>query len=222
MIFFTVTKVAENQFKKIRDTAFLAESQLFGPGSQNKLYTKWLYLIDKSQFMKRGFVWLVVFLCFGACSQQDESGIKPDTDFTGNSVTYALQSGADWNLSGSVVFSEKKDGSTVIDIQFDNLETASEHPVHLHLGALNVDQADVAAWLNPIDGKTGKSKTNLKRLVDETSITFNDLKQLDACIKIHLSSSGDGQNIILAATNIGSAVTSNALSRSAIGVCKNN
>jgi len=170
--------------------------------------------------MKREAIWAILLMVALSCgTQQDETPV-PD-DLTGNSITYSLQSGSTWNLSGTVVLSEKKDGSSLIDIKFDNLDTDNQHPVHLHFGNISIDKANVAALLNPVDGKTGESRTNLKILADETLVTFNDIKQLDACIKIHLSSSGDGQSIILAATNIGSA-KSNPVSRSSIGVCKSN
>jgi hypothetical protein len=94
-------------------------------------------------------------------------------------------------------------------------------PVHLHFGDIGADKAQVAAQLKPILGKTGKSETVLTMLADESPVTFNDLKTLEACVKIHLAASGENKDIILAAGNIGSAaINQNPGSRLSIGLCK--
>ena len=143
-------------------------------------------------------------------------------DLTGNSVTYALQPASSWNVSGTVVFSEKKDGSTLVNIQLSGLNSSSEHPVHLHMGNIATDGAAVAALLQPLNGKTGESQTVLSHLADESSISFSDIKEWNACIKIHLSAFGEGQDVVLAAGNIGSAVSKDMGGRVAIGVCRSN
>jgi len=79
--------------------------------------------------------------------------------------------------------------------------------VHLHLGDISEADADVAALLSPVDSKTGKSETVLTRLADETEITYANLLELEACIKIHLADTGPGRDVILAAGNIGESFT---------------
>ncbi|HEY8938440.1 MAG TPA: hypothetical protein VIM65_24640 [Cyclobacteriaceae bacterium] len=176
--------------------------------------------------MKRAFILFAAFsLAFG-CSQQDEVAKKTSTssDLTGNSVTYSLQAGSYWNVDGSIVFNEKTDGTALIEIKVNNLgeDDADQHPVHLHLGDLSVDKAGVAAQLNPVDGKTGQSTTNLKMLADESLITYAQLKELNACIKIHLAASGEGQSIVLAGSNVGTAVSQTTTNGrvSSLGICK--
>ena len=94
------------------------------------------------------------------------------------------------------------------------------HPVHLHLGNISVDNAELAATLNPVLGKKGLSETNLKMLADESPVTYDQLKQMDACIKIHLAEAGPDQDIILAGGNIGSAAGSLSGGRIKIAICK--
>lgn len=155
--------------------------------------------------------------------QSDDVKKQDDTDpdITGRSITYFLDQASDWNVNGFVVFNERTDGTTRIDIKLNGLGQDSQHPVHLHLGDISTDDADVAALLSPLSGKTGESKTTLTRLADDSVITFEELKALNACIKIHLAASGEEQNIILAAGNIGSAVgKTDVTGRNKIGICK--
>jgi hypothetical protein len=142
------------------------------------------------------------------------------SDFTGNEVVYALQSGSVYPISGSATFKEKKDGNTVIIIELTGTEGELQHPVHLHLGDIASPGADVAALLTPVFGKTGKSETTLVHLGDETMLNYAELIDLNACIKIHLADSGPDRDIILAGGNIGSAANARMRENVELGVCK--
>lgn len=175
--------------------------------------------------MKKGILWFfcgVASLVLFRCETADVS-TRDNEELTGNSVTYALQAASDWNVSGTVIFNERKDGSSLIEIKLSGLNSESQHPVHLHLGDVTTDDAAIAALLQPLDGKTGESRTMLTRLADETEVRYNDLKNLEACIKIHLAAFGEGQNVVLAAGNIGSAQSKdNPGGRQSIGICRSN
>jgi hypothetical protein len=89
------------------------------------------------------------------------------------------------------------------------------------LGNISKQGADVTALLNPVLGKTGKSETHLTQLADESAITYDQLIQLDACIKVHLAAAGPEKDIVLAAGNIGKAAAiDSAPGRSSVSVCK--
>ncbi len=165
---------------------------------------------------------IIALLYLTGCSKNEPAMEKP-SDFTGNEVTYALASGSAYSISGTAIFKERKDGFTTINISLNGIDggKGAEFPVHLHFGDISKEKANVASLLQPVDGATGKSETILKQLADESSIKFSDLKALNACIKIHLSATGDGANVILSAGNVGSAVTSASTSgRLSIGICK--
>lgn len=71
-------------------------------------------------------------------------------------------------------------------------------------------------------GKTGKSKTTVTQLADETQVSYADLIKLKAaCIKIHLSDSGPSKDVVLVAGNIG-ANSTNSGGRFGVAVCKSN
>lgn len=166
--------------------------------------------------MKRVILGLVVGTLFTAC--QESESISRDT--TGNEMVYPLQKASDYDINGTVSIKEKSDGSSIVVVSLTGTEGNIEHPVHLHLGNISESGSDVAALLNPVLGSTGKSETLLKRLSDETEITYRQLIDLTACIKVHLAASGPDRDIILAGGNIGASSSDIAGGRAGIGVCK--
>lgn len=127
-------------------------------------------------------------------------------EFTGNEVTYDLQSASEYNISGAVTLKEKRDGSTLVIVKVTGTSGESKLPVHLHLGDITTPAADVAALLSPVNAKTGTSETIVKQLADESEVSYSDLIKLNACIKIHLSDVGPERDIILAGGNIGASM----------------
>ena len=161
-----------------------------------------------------GFAMLAGILA--ACQESENI-----SEFTGNETIYALQQASQYAISGTVTLKERKDGKTTLVVQLIGTEGTSNYPVHLHRGDLSTPQADVAALLNPLVGKTGKSETLLDKLADETTVTYKDLINLKACLKIHLSDVGVERTIILAGGNIGASITAyNPGGRLGIAVCK--
>lgn len=160
--------------------------------------------------------WGIILLLFGACENQ----VIQEEVFTGNKVVYNLQAGSSYAISGLLTLKEKTDGSTLINIELDGTEGDVKHPVHLHMGDLGQADAAIAALLNPIEAKTGKSETILKHLADESALTYSELVQLSASIKIHLAEAGPGRDVILAGSNIGTAANSNSTARLGIAVCQ--
>lgn len=164
--------------------------------------------------MKRlGLVLLALIAC------EDKENFKV-SDFTGNEIIYSLEAGSEYNISGTATIKEKINGSSLVIIQLSGIDGAVEHPVHLHLGPIGTPDAEVAALLSPIVNASGRSESVLQRLADETPVTYSDLVKLSASIKIHLATAGPGRDIILAAGNIGSAVSDVSNARQAIAVCK--
>jgi hypothetical protein len=181
----------------------------------------WLSL--KNSVMNRAWkAFWGVLLVLGGCSVGDPA-VQKASDFTGNEITYPLASASEFNISGSVTLKERKDGSTTLDIVLNGMEGTEglEFPVHLHNGNVATDNAEIAAVLQPVSGKSWKSSTVLKTLTDESAVKFDDLKNADACIKIHFAATGINKDIILSAGNIGKATDSpDANGRFSVAVCK--
>lgn len=173
-------------------------------------------LSNSGKNMKKVIAGMVLMAMFWGCQESETL----ETDLTGNEIVYALQAGS-LNypaIAGTATFREKKDGSTVISISLTGTEGTIQHPVHLHLGSLTTPDADVAALLTPVLGSSGKSETTLTLLADENTITYNQLVNLDACIKIHLAETGPDRDIILAGGNIGKSSAAKTSDR--IAICK--
>lgn len=149
-----------------------------------------------------------------------QESVNSVSEFTGNEVVYSLQAGSVYAVSGTITFKERKDGTTQVYVSLTGTEGNLQHPVHLHLGDITAPDAEVAALLNPVLGSTGKSETHVKLLANEQSITFSEILELNASIKIHLSDTGPNQDIILAAGNIGSAFQAPTNGRVGVGLCK--
>jgi hypothetical protein len=167
--------------------------------------------------MKKLALLLTMLVFLNACQENE----PVQRDLTGNETTYALLSGSTYPVNGTVTFQELKDGTTRIRVALSGTEGSIKHPVHLHLGNIATPDADVAALLNPVPGQTGISETTLKQLADESPVTYQQLVQLNACIKIHLAESGPDKNIILAGGNIGSATSDDSsVGRAGMRACK--
>lgn len=161
---------------------------------------------------------LVLGLAIFGCQESEQ----PAGEFTGNEVTYALQAGSVYAISGVATIKERNDGSAQVVISLSGTEGTAQLPVHLHLGDISEADVDVAALLNPINAANGKSETIVKQLANETPVTYAALVDMSACIKIHLGETGPDRDIILAAGNIGKAALNAASGRASIGVCKSN
>jgi hypothetical protein len=166
--------------------------------NRSRMLIGFFKLLSNSRIMKKIIAGFVLIL-FGAC--QENEAVKDD--FTGNEMVYSLQAGSAYPISGTATFKERKDGNTTIVIKLTGTEGNLEHPVHVHLGDIGTPGAEVAALLNPVRGVTGKSETTFTMLADETPITYTQLVELEACIKVHLAADGPDRDIILAGGNIG-------------------
>jgi hypothetical protein len=133
------------------------------------------------------------------CQTQEELS----DDFTGNEVSYTLNSGSDWDFHGTATFKEKRDLTTQVIIELEGTEGDQNFPVHLHFDSYNME-ADLAAQLEPLSANKGLSVTEIKLLADESPITFADLLKFDGHIKVHLAETGPLKDVILSYGNIGS------------------
>lgn len=160
---------------------------------------------------------LAILIVLNACNENE----AVTTDFTGNETTYPLLAGSTYPVNGTVSFKEKKDGTTLIRIELSGTEGDIKLPVHLHLGTISTPDADIAALLTPVTGKTGISETVFSTLADESPISYQDLLRLNACVKVHLSAVGPDKDIILAGGNIGVAsLDESAGGRTGFKTCK--
>lgn len=158
---------------------------------------------------------------FVLASCTDTTSIEDNNEYTGREIQYDLVQASDYPISGSVIFKERSDKTVEIDVLLSGTEGDTYHPVHLHSDDLSKPDAEIAVLLNDLSGKSGESKTIIKSLSDETPFRFEDVADYYGSVKVHLSSYGEGANVILAGGNIGSALKAKGNpGRLGIAVCK--
>jgi hypothetical protein len=179
-----------NQLNKANRLLFLTDAVVLN-----------IVTFNKSKHMRRLLAVSAILAMVLGCEDSEMA----KGDFTGNEITYMLYQGSDYPVSGTVTLKERMDHTTTVVVIVTGTEGNLEHPVHLHRGTLATPGAEVAALLNPVVGSSGKSETTLTMLSDETPIMYEELLEMEACIKVHLSASGEGKDIVLAGGNIGTA-----------------
>lgn len=134
-----------------------------------------------------------------SCSSDDNEIIE--NDLTGRALVYDLVSASDENVSGFISFEERIDSSLTVTVEIDVTGEPNLHPVHIHYGNYS-DDAEMAAMLNPVDGGTGKSQSEIDRLSNGSVFNFDVLKDFDGHVKVH-GDDGPNKDLILAYGLIG-------------------
>ncbi len=133
---------------------------------------------------------------------------------TGQSISYDLQERNISGVSGTIVFAERRSGETLSTISLTGTTAGAMHPAHIHVGTAAQEDAGLkAVILNPVNGSTGISLTNIAQLdqsVGGTPVTFSDLVNFDGYVNIHTSMA---DLTLLAQTDIGqNALTGTSIS----------
>ena len=151
---------------------------------------------------------LSIGLCLGVLAlvqigcQSEESSA-----YTGREIQYPLVEGSyfDQVTSGYLVARERTDQSVELTLTVHGTTDEAIHPVHLHFGSLGEDQP-VAALLNPLEdigNHESLSVTRLDHLYNDSPVTFDAFTAMDGSVKIHFEETGQWEDVILGATNIG-------------------
>ena len=158
-------------------------------------------------------VGLGLFAFISVSCQPDET----TGNYTGREIRYPLIEGSffDQVTSGYLIARERNDQSVELEVDVTGTADQAIHPVHLHFGNLGDDQP-VAAWLTPLEdvgNHQSQSITRLDHLYHDEPMTFDLFEKMNGSVKIHFEESGQWEDVILGATNIGSnyAVTDAAV-----------
>ena len=160
---------------------------------------------DYSTIMKNIATYLLLFIPVLFMSCDDDSSNSSD-EFTGRESVFDLQQASDFPISGTVTFKEREDLAIQVIVSLEGTEGNITHPVHLHYGNLSTPDAEIAVLLNDLNAGTGISETVVDVLSDETKFRFDNISNFEGSVKVHLSASGDGRNVVLAGGNIGLSV----------------
>jgi hypothetical protein len=105
---------------------------------------------------------------------------------TGETVTYALDSFAIPTIKGEAIFSQRNNGTTLVELKLEGTPEDGIHPAHIHVNSA-AEGGGIAISLTDVDGATGMSLTQVAAFDDETPITYEGLLDYDGYINVHRS-----------------------------------
>ncbi|WP_336093028.1 CHRD domain-containing protein [Leeuwenhoekiella sp. CH_XMU1409-2] len=149
--------------------------------------------------MKKFYFLALSLFIAASCSNDDDSLEVIPGESTGNTMTYDLSAVSNPDVSGTVTFNEKTDGSTDVSILLSST-TQGSHPAHIHLNTA-AEGGDIAIDLEPVDGASRRSLTNITQTNDGTPVSYDDLLNFDGYINVHASA--DDLGTLLAQGDIG-------------------
>ena len=105
---------------------------------------------------------------------------------TGESITYTLDSLAIPSIKGEAIFSQRNNGTILVELKLDNTPDGGDHPAHIHANTA-AEGGGIAISLNNVDGTTGISHTQVATFDDGTPVTYEGLLEYDGYINVHFS-----------------------------------
>jgi len=131
--------------------------------------------------------------------QTDIGGNK----LTTNSISYTLGEFGVSGVSGTAVFAKRENGISLVTISLNGTIANGTHPAAIHIGSVaTVGGGPVTKTLNPVNGVTGKSYTNLRTLDDGTPVSYDNVLVYDGYLAIHQADIV--MEVVLCQGNIGS------------------
>lgn len=131
------------------------------------------------------------------CSDDDD----PST--IDNSISYNLNERSSSGVSGDIEFLELSDGRIQAQISLVGTSDGTSHPAHVHMNSAAMGGSIIIS-LDPVDGATGSSVTIFGQSDGGANISLADIKDLDAYVNVHKSSSE--LDVIISQGDIGSNI----------------
>lgn len=122
-------------------------------------------------------------------------------ELTGEKMSYDLNEKDVVGINGTIEFAERVNQTTLVTISLTGTPDGGSHPAHIHENDI-ATTGNIIAGLNPINGTTGISKTQVASLVGGAAINYTDFLTIDAYVNVHLSDADLAT--IVAQGNIGS------------------
>lgn len=124
-------------------------------------------------------------------SNQEKETILAIGDIGGNVITatnksYALLEIGSYGVSGTALFEKRTNGNTLVTISLIGTIAGEFYPATINIGSIaTVGGGDPKKTLNPVNGTTGKSYTNIKALDNTLSIRYDDWLVYNGYINIY-------------------------------------
>lgn len=122
---------------------------------------------------------------------------------TSTNKTYALSSLGIYGVSGSALFEKRVNGNTLVTVTLVGAISGEFYPATINLGSVtSVGGGPVVKLLNNVDGTTGQSFTNIRKLDSGVDITYENWMVYDGYVNVYQFPYSTGN--IICNGNIGS------------------
>ncbi|MBA6152007.1 CHRD domain-containing protein [Gelidibacter maritimus] len=121
-------------------------------------------------------------------------------ELTGEAKAYTLVTVGSSGVDGEATFYERTNGEALLVIAVMGTMNGNSHPSHIHIGDINNPGA-IAVSLNPVDGDSGMSMTNIAKLDDDSVFGYEDVLTYNGYINVHKSAAE--LDVLLTQGNIG-------------------
>jgi len=152
-------------------------------------------------------------ISYDGCIKVLTSALAPEViiaqaDIGGNVITetrktYNIGTVGIFGVSGTALFEQRKNENTLVTISLDGIIPGEFYPATINLGSVATQGGGtVSKLLNSVNGTTGKSITNIRKLDNDLNITYNNWLVYSGYLNIYQTSVHAGN--IIAQGNIGS------------------
>ncbi len=122
---------------------------------------------------------------------------------TTTNKTYTLDTVGTFGVSGTALFEKRVNGNTLVTITVSGAIIGDVYPATINLGSIaSIGGGPVVKLLSNVNGTTGKSFTNIRKLDSGIDITYDNWLVYDGYINIYQATIGLGT--IICHGNIGS------------------
>jgi len=127
-------------------------------------------------------------------SSTEPNVILAQGDIGGNVITttnktYVLETIGTFGVTGSALFEKRVNGNTLVTISLTGTIEGQSYPASINLSSIStVGGGPVVKLLNNVDGTTGKSFTNIRKLDSGINITYENWLVYDGYINIYQNS----------------------------------
>ena len=135
-------------------------------------------------------------IAYDGCVRVMKSSSEPNVilaqgDIGGNVITstnksYTLNTVGVFGVEGTALFEKRENGNALVTISVTGTITDDSYPATINMGSVaSVGGGPVKKTLNNVDGTTGKSYTNIRKLNDGTVVTYDNWLVYDGYINVY-------------------------------------
>lgn len=120
-------------------------------------------------------------------------------ELTGTFETYELESTNADNVSGTVYFRQRKNNTTVVEMELTGTTAGANHATHIHQNSV-LTGGSIDISFKEVTGNTGISRSSIKATDNGTPITYDEMINYNGHVVVHPNAS---QTSIVAKGDIG-------------------